>query len=124
MFRALHKGKTVGANLVFVHDKTGYTHLSAYSDSGYKLRASCALYWRKIEYFADKLRWFVLGGGSGVDNDATDGLSRFKAGWSTGTRPVYFCGRIFDPQKYAKIVKARHTLAANYFPAYRLGEFS
>jgi hypothetical protein len=124
MLRAAQQGITVGFHLVFVQGEVGYNFLGAYSDAGYKLRASCALYLYSIEYFANQLRWLDLGGGAGVNNDATDGLSQFKMGWSTGNRTAYFCGRIFDPERYAEIVKAKGIAATDYFPAYRKGEFA
>jgi len=121
MFRALHEGATVGAHLWYVMGEVGYSHLSAYSPVGYELRASYALQWSAIEYFAGKIRW--LSQGAGVRSDGTDGLSRFKRGWSTGTRAAYFCGRIFDNEKYWEIVKAKRIPDTDYFPAYRKGEF-
>lgn len=100
-----------------------YSHLTAFSELGYMLRASYALYWFAIERFSDKVRWIDLGGGAGVRSKDTDGLSTFKRGWSTGTRPAYFCGRIFDRKRYQEIVEAKGVSATDYFPAYRRGEF-
>jgi len=37
---------------------------------------------------------------------------------------AYFCGRVFDGEKYEEIVRAQHTPPTGYFPAYRAGEFS
>ncbi|HAM51938.1 MAG TPA: hypothetical protein DCP92_15090 [Nitrospiraceae bacterium] len=79
--------------------------------------------WFTIEYFSAKVRWLDLGGGAGLKNNAKDGLSEFKRGWSTGTRTVYFCGRIFDRKKYAEIENARGITETDYFPSYREGEF-
>jgi len=121
--RAVHKEVTVGMELAFIQAQVAYGHLSAYSEVGYELRASCALYWSTIEHLADTVRWLNWGGGAGAKSDGMDGLSQFKRGWSTGTRTVYFCGRIFDHQGYAKIVKAKGIAATDYFPAYRKGEF-
>jgi lipid II:glycine glycyltransferase (peptidoglycan interpeptide bridge formation enzyme) len=108
--------------LWYVLGNVGYYHLGAYNHAGYELRASFALFWRAIEHFAAKgLRWLNLGAGAGLEGSSTDGLSRFKRGWSTGT--AYFCGRIFDRAKYSEVVKASGVSAADYFPAYRKGEF-
>lgn len=123
MFRAIHKDVTIGASLVYVDRETAYNHLTASSQAGYKLKAPCALNWYKIEYFAKRLRWLELGAGAGVENDPTDGLSKFKMGWSTGTRTVYFCGRILDDIKYKKIINTLRNEPTNYFPAYRRHEF-
>ncbi|PSB29500.1 GNAT family N-acetyltransferase [Chlorogloea sp. CCALA 695] len=124
MFRAVHQEVTVGINLWYVHSNVGYYHLGAYSDLGYQLRASFALFWSAIEYFSDiKLRWLNLGAGAGLKGTETDGLSRFKEGWSTGTRTAYFCCHIFDPRKYTQIMNEKDIPATEYFPAYRKGEF-
>lgn len=124
MLRATHEGQTVGMTWWFVSGGVGYYHLGAYSDAGYELRASFALFWRAIELFkAEGLRWLDLGAGAGRDNSATDGLSRFKRGWSNGTRLAYLCGRVFDRARYAQIAKAKGIRTTDYFPAYRQGEF-
>jgi hypothetical protein len=124
MFRSLHEDATVGMILWYVQGDVGYYHLGAYSDAGYDVHASFALFWSALEYFADKgLRWINLGAGAGVTGNGGDGLSSFKRGWSTGTRSSYFCGRIFNKEIYTEIVKVTGTSATNYFPAYRNGEF-
>lgn len=124
MLRAVHEGQTVGMTWWFVSEGVGYYHLGAYSDTGYELRASFALFWRAIELFRKEcLRWLDLGAGAGLGDGEMDGLSRFKRGWSTGTRTAYLCGRIFDRARYDHIVEAKGIHATNYFPAYRRGEF-
>ena len=123
-FRAVHQGETVGMILWYVQGEVAYYHLGAYSPAGYELRASFALFWRAIRFFADAgLHWLNLGAGAGVKADAGDGLSRFKRGWSAGTRTAYFCGRTFDGAKYDEITRSRRVSNTDYFPAYRLGEF-
>jgi len=125
MFRAAHEDVTVGMLLWYVQGEVAYYHLGAYNSRGYEMRASFALFWRAIEYFAElRLQWLNLGAGAGIDGNVTDGLSRFKRGWSTGTRTVYFCGRIFDHGKYSEIATAKMISAPKYFPAYRQGEFA
>jgi hypothetical protein len=124
MMRAMHEGQTVGITWWFVSAGVGYYHLGAYSDAGYELGASFALFWRAIELFrADGLRWLDLGAGAGLANNPQDGLSRFKKGWSTDTRTAYLCGRILDHGRYAEIAQAKGVAPTNYFPAYRKGEF-
>ncbi len=125
MFCARHEGEIVGMTLWYSHDAVGYYHLGAYSERGYELRASFALFWRALEYFAGAgLRWLDLGAGAGLKDKAADGLSRFKRGWATGTRTAYLCGRIFDAARYAELTSARRGAATDYFPAYRNGEFN
>jgi hypothetical protein len=124
VFRAIYEDKTVGMILWYTRNDVGYYHLAAYNSDGYDHRASFALFWFVIEYFADMgLKWLNLGGGAGIANDGTDGLSMFKRGWSTGTRTTYFCGRILNREKYTEITKFRGTVDTDFFPAYRKGEF-
>jgi hypothetical protein len=123
-FRAVYNGNIVGMLLWLVQGDVGYYHLGAYNSLGYEIRASFALFWFAIEYFANSdLSWLSIGAGAGIGNEETDGLTRFKKGWSTGTRTAYFCGRIFDHAKYQEIVIEKSIPATDYFPAYRLGEF-
>lgn len=124
MLRAVYRETTVGILISYIQGNVGYAHLIATNETGYELGSSYALFWRTITHFADKLRWLSIGATAGLSNDRQDGLNFFKRGWSTGTRPTYFCGRIFDPQKYVEIVQAKKTPDTNYFPAYRLGEFN
>ena len=124
MFRAVHQDATVGITLWYTQRDVGYYHLGAYSDEGYRLRASFPIFATAIEHFAASgHRWLDLGAGAGIGGPASDGLARFKQGWSTGTRTVFFCGRIFDSAKYREIVEARRVPETSYFPAYRRGEF-
>jgi hypothetical protein len=124
MFRAMREDKTLGILLWYVHGDLAYYHLGSTSRRGFELHASFALFSFAINYFAERgLRWLDIGAGAGVGGDGTDGLTRFKRGWATGTRTVYFCGRIFNPGRYAEIAEAKRITAAAYFPAYRKGEF-
>jgi lipid II:glycine glycyltransferase (peptidoglycan interpeptide bridge formation enzyme) len=108
----------------YAQDEVGYYHLGALSETGYDVGASFALFWHSIEYFAAAgLRWLNLGSSAGVKSNANDGLSRFKQGWSTEARIAYLCGRIFDQIRYSEVVEATGSHSADYFPAYRRGEF-
>jgi hypothetical protein len=122
-FRAVHQGATVGMLLWYSQGNRSYYHLGAYSQRGYELRASFALFDYSIRFFAEReVEWLSLGSGAGVE-EADSGLSRFKQGWSTGVRTAYFCGRIFEREKYEEILKSRHLPRRKYFPAYRANEF-
>jgi hypothetical protein len=122
-FRALHRVVSVGMILLYI-GRVAYYHLGAHSPRGYELGSSFALFWRAIEYLREQgLQWLNLGAGAGVAVDATDGLTRVKRGWSTGTRTAYFCGRIFDRPAYDRIVAGKGIADTTYFPAYREGEF-
>lgn len=123
MFRALHGGTTVAAHLVFVQNEICYGHLVGINPSGNELLASYALYWTEIEYFAGKARWFDWGAGAGISSGNGNGLTQFKRGWSSEARPTYFCGRVFNRERYDDIRTATGNMDTDYFPAYRKGEF-
>ena len=125
VFKAGYGHATVGMILWYEQGNRSYYHLASYNDVGYELGASFALFEHSIKYFAQRgFEWLSLGAGAGLENDEESGLSRFKEGWSTGTRTAYFCGRVFDQAKYDELVSAKGVQAVNYFPAYRFGEFA
>lgn len=128
MLRARCGNQTVAAHLWYAHGPNAASHLMAVSPLGYQLFASYALYWeaitRAIEIFGAQTRWLNLGAGAGIDPSEDDGLSRFKRGWTPLTRPVFFCGRIFDEEGYAALVATKGNRPSGYFPAYREGEFT
>lgn len=125
LFRADQGGSPLGMLIWYVQGQVAYYHLGAYSDAGYRQRASFGLFWQSLRYLAGQgLSWASLGAGAGISGDGSDGLSRFKRGWATGTRTAFLCGRIFDEAAYAEIVKAKGVPTTGYFPAYRRGEFS
>lgn len=124
-FQAQREGRIVGMTLWYLHKNVAYYHLAAYSGEGYELRASFALFWTAMKYFSGAgVSLLTLGAGAGATNDVSDGLTRFKHGWSTGTRPTYLCGRIFNAELYAELTRARGIGETAYFPAYRSGEFA
>jgi hypothetical protein len=124
-FRALHQSEVIGMVLWYVREDVAYYHLGAYDPTGYRMRASFPLFWLAMERFAEAgLRWVNLGAGAGLNADHVDGLTSFKRGWATDTRPVYFCGHVFDHARYDDLVQSRGISETTYFPAYRQGEFS
>ena len=121
--RAHRGGDPLGMLLWYVQGPVAHYHLGAFDQRGYESHASFALFWRSIEIFrASGLRWLNLGGAAGVRASESDGLTRFKAGWSSGTRTVYFCGRTFDRRRSAELLGSR-VAQEGYFPPYRAGEF-
>ncbi len=122
MFIARKDALVVGADLWIVDANIAYAHLSAISPVGYEMRASYALCWLAMQHYADSLNWLVHGAGAGV-SDKEDGLTVYKKGWSNATRPVYFCGKIFDHNIYEEIAASKGHKDTDYFPAYRSGEF-
>ncbi len=126
-FRADAGGQTVGMLLWFVHGEVAYYHLGAYDEAGYALNASFALFWRAIEWFTARgdVRWLDLGAGAGLgEGGSPGGLDRFKAGWSTGTRPAHLCRHVFRPDRYDALARESGHPGSGYFPAYRAGEFA
>ena len=122
-FRAGLDGSTVGMLLWFVHGRVAYYHLGACDETGYRVRASFAMFRTAIGYFSDLgLRWLDLGGDVGLARRSNGGLARFKRGWATGTRMAYFCGRIGDRSRYREL--AGNDAGNGYFPAYRRNEFA
>ena len=139
MFKASIDGEVVGLDLWYVQGDVAYGHLVAFSDRGYDEGASYATKWTMLEYFAGTcvsepqipgsdthkgvVRWVDLAGTAG-DGDSDDGLAQFKAGWSTGTKPVYLCGRILQHDVYDGLTRRGGGGATPYFPAYRDGELT
>ncbi|RUM94417.1 MAG: hypothetical protein DSZ28_03260 [Thiothrix sp.] len=120
VFHAVEGSTIIGMMLWYIHKEVAYYHLAAYTDRGYELNASFALFKKAIDYFSAKgLAWISLGAGAGVQGDAADGLTRFKKGWSTGTRTAFFCGHVFDQERYAELLKERGLKEGAFFPAYR-----
>jgi hypothetical protein len=122
VFRAIKNGSLVGAHLWFVKQNVAYSHLAASSEQGYKLNCSYAIHSAVVEYFRSKVQYVDLGAGAGTATQS-DGLSRFKSGWSNSTRPAYFCGRVLNPERYETLARIACRQETSYFPAYRNGEF-
>jgi Acetyltransferase (GNAT) domain len=123
IFRAESGGATTGMTVWYTAGSRAYYHLGAYSEAGYAAGASFAIFDHAVRHFAETgLQWLDLGGAAGLKADGRDGLSRFKRGWATGTRPAYLCGRIFDRREYAALAAAGAARDTSYFPAYRSGE--
>lgn len=117
-FVAYYDERICGMALWYRQGDVAYYHLGAYDDRGYELKASYGLFWDALQYFAEeRVRYACLGAGAGVQA-APSGLTRFKEGWATHTRPVYFCGRIYQPAVYAKLACGADSSTC-FFPAYR-----
>jgi hypothetical protein len=124
MLRAFDGSQVVAAQLWYAQADIGYCHLTAGTTVAYAVDAAYALYWSAIQHFREGLRWLDIGAESGLSGHGTDGLGAFKRGWASGTRPVYFCGRIFDRRGYDELLRQRRVGQTDYFPAYREDEFA
>ena len=113
--------EVVAAHLWMTHAGAAYPYLAAPGPRSNELRAAYALYYAGLRYFAGKVGWIDWGGEPGVAASGT--LGTFKQSFSTGVRPVYFCGRILDRERYDALCRRSGRTAARYFPAYREGEF-
>jgi len=124
MFSAAAEGCVVGLHLWYVQGDVAYGHLGATSALGYELMAAYALYAFAIEQLRREVRWLALGSSPGnSDNNAVDGLIRFKQGWATGTRQAYLCGKVLQPDAYSRLASDAQA-ETSYFPAYRCGELA
>lgn len=117
-FRAVdNEGDTVGMVLWYCQGPVGYYHLAAYTPLGYREKASYALFWTAAERFRGRLRWLSLGAGADEPGNASDGLTRFKKGWSPLCRPVYLGRHVACPERYHELCRGRAD--TGFFPAYR-----
>lgn len=124
VFRASRGNDVIGMTVWYEDRDVAYYHLGAYSELGYQLRASFAIFYTALHHFASTNVLFAnLGAGAGL-GEMDDGLSRFKRGWASGVRTAYLGGRVLDVEAYRVLVNARNKSAAKYFPAYREGEFT
>ena len=109
----------VSCHLWLVHGDFAYSHLSATSQEGYRLRAASAVYVKSLSLLQG-CRIVDLGGAADNARSA-GGLAEFKKGFSNDTRTNRVCGVVSDPDAYASIcVEAGvDPDSTSYFPAYR-----
>lgn len=107
-----------GMQLWFTDGRRAWHHLSGYEGTGYRWGgASYGLMAHALDHLrAIGVREANLGSGAGLVHDAGDGLSRFKAGWSTHARASWLCSAVLDPARYAELCAGRD---GSYFPLYR-----
>ncbi len=124
MFRATAGGETLSLDLWYVQGEVAQAHLVGTSPRGYELQVSYGLKLFILQYFTGKVRWLNLGAGAGLAASPGNGLTEFKRGWTSGTRPAYLCGLTLNAARYDEISRARGVLPTDYFPAYRKNEFT
>lgn len=117
-YRAHIGAETVGMILCYVQNDVAYYHLGATSPLGYRSRASYALFWTAIDDLGSEASVLNLGGGAGTTS-ASEGLTQFKKGWSSCSRPAYIARHILQPDVYASLSRQGCGCPASYFPAYR-----
>jgi hypothetical protein len=117
-FRASSGRDTVGMQLWYLQGDVAYNHLTAMSAEGYRRMASYALHRVAIDAFAERARWLGLGAAAGLSDQPT-GLTWFKQGWATGTRPTWLCERVLDQPTYDLLTASVGRHSAEYFPRYR-----
>lgn len=122
VFVAKERDTVVGMLLCITQGDYSYYHLAAYSDRGYKLRASFGLFMHSFEVLAeDGIQKLNLGGAAGLLNAGSkeNGLARFKRGWSNAVRDVWFCGRVLNRDAYEALCRQHDGPKNGFFPAYR-----
>lgn len=122
MTRAVVGGETVAAHLQLQHDGVVYAHLAAHRPEARAFSTTYAMYLAERRYFTGRARVIDWGGVAGVSGNAS-GLSAFKQGWSTGTQPAWFAGRILNRDRYQQLADRVAAPTPGFFPAYRSGEF-
>lgn len=115
-FGVWENNKLIGSIITTTIDDRSYYHLGAYSERGYEIGASFSLMDHIISFY-NKLgyKYFILGAGAGVDK-ASEGLVRFKKGFSNDTRKNYIIGYINNREKYDELSKGKE---GDFFPLYR-----
>jgi hypothetical protein len=118
VYRACRGEETVGISLWVVDGQFGYGHLAAYTAEGRQQGAAYALYSMILRDLAEAgVAQVDLG--SGVGDAASDGLARWKAGWTSERYPTWLCGAVTSPQAYRALTGANGEEGDGYFPGYR-----
>lgn len=122
---AMHEGEMIGICLWMTEGGNAWYHLAAYSDTGYQLGASFAIFYSAIQFFQTQgIQTINLGGGAGVTGKREDGLTRFKRGWSNREEDAYFCSHVVDQALYKTLSARSKVNESEFFPAYRNSDFS
>lgn len=108
----------IACHLWFQYEEIVWSHLAASNARGYATAAAYAVCDQSIRNFSGRL--INLGGSAGIDDAASDGLARFKAGFSNRTQTASLIGSVLDPTLYQALCSERSGIShENYFPAYR-----
>lgn len=113
---AWHADELAGMHLFIEHEGIVYSHLAAFSPTGYSVRAGYALNDYAIHHFRTA-RILDFGAGAGAVDDPKDGLAVFKRGFANRSELFYLCGKILDARLYENLAAPKPR--RDYFPAYR-----
>ncbi len=122
MSLARRDGRAIAVHVHVLHGDVAYAHVAAATPEARTLNASYALYLEDIRCLSARVRWIDWGGSAGIGR-ADSGLTAFKRGWSTETRPAFIGGRILHAKRYRELTRSLSKDAEQYFPPYRSGEF-
>jgi hypothetical protein len=118
----LSEGQVISTELVLYGDENCYSFLGGTNRDFYHMRPNEFLKIGIIKWAKGKgLKQYILGGGYGAD----DSLFRFKKYLApNGVYDFYIGQKIFDEEKYAKLVAIRNAefgidTTSNFFPKYR-----
>lgn len=117
-FYAVYEGKIVSAELVLYGAENCYSYLGGTYKEYFDVRPNDFLKYEIIKWAKEKgLKNFILGGGYGSD----DGIYQYKLSLAPhGIVDFYIGKKIFDKEKYDKLVKLRKAIKDNnFFPRYR-----
>ena len=134
-FRASAGADTLGMVLWYRQGDVAYYHLAAYSDEGYRQRASFPLFWLAFEHLAAAgvqmggigRRPIVVSLPSSSARPQVKELTASSDSRGDGRQepePPTSCGRIFRPDTYRALARERGFEESRYFPAYRQGELA
>ncbi|MEM4380264.1 MAG: GNAT family N-acetyltransferase [Thermoplasmatales archaeon] len=120
VYAAYLDNQICGIAIFYPHDHLVYYHLAAYSDQGYQVSASYAIFWKAIRDFKQLgFRALHLGGVPGV-YASESGLQRFKKGWATGCVRSFFCGKVLNKEQFELTRQMSGSASVtDYFPPYR-----
>ena len=95
-----------------------YSHLAASSAEGYASGAAYAAYAFSLDRLSG-LGPIDLGGVADSTAGGSDGLAKFKQGFSNGETTNMICGKVLRPEVYDALCGAADRSDSNYFPFYR-----
>lgn len=110
-------GHLINASIFYISGEIGniYYHLSCQTEEGYKLNSNFLMMHTAIALFK-QLGFNKLELGAGADGKSSEGLCRFKEGFSTETIKNLIIKIVLRQEIYNKLSENKNTA---FFPAYR-----